>query len=338
VSAFSTFVMGHLFRWFPHRAPTGLVAVGSPGADSPVLVSCNYTLSVARLLGALRGLDAWVLVAQSSGINVWCAACGGEFTEHQVISAVKTSMLASRVAHRTIVLPALSAPGMDVGRIESETGFRARFGPVRAGDLPAYLRAGMRKTGRMKRYGFGLADRMDKLVSMNFVYWLPAAIVAAVFWPEHLVHLSALFWGVALATYALLPWIPGRSGWAKALVAIVFIESGYVMAGYLGGGRVLVFWPWMIGIASNVPSEAEALMHRLGARSMGSLMKPRTIGRVALDTARCTGCLTCEELCPIGVFERGEGKKTRVARGADCFSCGACVKQCPEDALSLAEP
>lgn len=347
-----TWLMGHLLRWFPHRVGTGLVPVGNPDEDSPVLVSCNYSLSVARLLGALRGLDAWVLVAQSGGINVWCAAAGGTFTDHQVVSAIKTSMLAEKVRHRRVILPALAAPGMDLGRIEAQTGFRARFGPVRARDIPAYLEAGMERTEPMRRYGFGLADRMDKLVSMNFVTWAPAALVFAIFWPEHLAHLSALFWGAALLLYVFLPWIPGRTGWRKALVAIALICAGYLAAGHLLAGHALAHWPWMIGaalmtfmigfdlagIASMAKSDAEMFLHRIGLRSMGSFMKEKAIGAIALDAQACTGCDTCNGICPLGVFERDEeAGKTSPARASDCFSCGACVKQCPEGALSIRE-
>ncbi|RME00446.1 MAG: copper oxidase, partial [Deltaproteobacteria bacterium] len=77
MSSVLTWVMGTFFRWFPHRAPTGLRRVGNPDEKSPVLVTGNYTLTVARLLRHLEGLDLWVLVANSGGINVWCAACGG---------------------------------------------------------------------------------------------------------------------------------------------------------------------------------------------------------------------------------------------------------------------
>ena len=64
-------------RDVPHRAPTGLVRIGRPGRRSPVLLTGNFTLTVRRLRDALRGRDAWLLVANSKGVNVWCAAGGG---------------------------------------------------------------------------------------------------------------------------------------------------------------------------------------------------------------------------------------------------------------------
>jgi NAD-dependent dihydropyrimidine dehydrogenase PreA subunit len=289
MSALTTFFMGHFLRWFPHRAETGLVAVGHPDGDSPVLVSCNYSLSVARLLRELEGLDVWVLVAQSSGINVWCASCGGEFTDHQVISAVKTSGLAGKVRHRRLVLPALCAPGMDVANIRDKTGFRARFGPAEASDIRAYLDAGMKKLSGM--------ERKDK----SFIVTL--ALVAGYVGAGRLVHDDPFFYW---------PWIVG----AALLTSMIGMDLG--------------------GTAGPVPSDAEEALHRMGVRSMGSFMKEKAIGKVALDRSACTGCFTCNSICPIGVFGRDPViRRTRLARRADCFSCGACVRQCPEHALSI---
>ena len=52
----------------------GLYAVGRPTAASPVLVSANYKMSFDRLRKTLSGLDLWILVIDTKGINVWCAA------------------------------------------------------------------------------------------------------------------------------------------------------------------------------------------------------------------------------------------------------------------------
>ena len=73
-------VLQAAFRLFPWPTEPGLRRVGAPGAFSPVIVTGNYDLTVRRLMRALQGLDAWVVVAPSSGINVWCAASGGLLT------------------------------------------------------------------------------------------------------------------------------------------------------------------------------------------------------------------------------------------------------------------
>ena len=58
-----------------------------------MILTCNFSLTVKRVLKAVQGMNLWLLVANTDGINVWCASCGGIFTEHRVIEAVKLSGL-----------------------------------------------------------------------------------------------------------------------------------------------------------------------------------------------------------------------------------------------------
>jgi CO dehydrogenase/acetyl-CoA synthase gamma subunit (corrinoid Fe-S protein) len=123
-------------------------------------VTCNYDLTVRRVLRALRGLDAYLLIAPTKGINVWCGAAGGYFTAHQVISVLRTSGIGELVDHRRLILPQLSATGVERKLVEQRTGWRVVFGPVYASDVPAYLAYG-RKTEAMRQVHFLLPDRME---------------------------------------------------------------------------------------------------------------------------------------------------------------------------------
>ncbi|MDX1580667.1 MAG: mercury methylation corrinoid protein HgcA, partial [Alphaproteobacteria bacterium] len=62
-----------------YQLTPGLYAVGHPDAQAPVLVSANYKLSFDCLRTALAGRSAWLLVIDTKGINVWCAAGKGTF-------------------------------------------------------------------------------------------------------------------------------------------------------------------------------------------------------------------------------------------------------------------
>jgi hypothetical protein len=62
-----------------YRVDPGLYAVGQPTPDSPVLVFANYKMSFDGLRSQLAGVDAWVLVLDTQGVNVWCAAGKGTF-------------------------------------------------------------------------------------------------------------------------------------------------------------------------------------------------------------------------------------------------------------------
>lgn len=51
---------------------------------------------------------------------------------------------------------------------------------------------------------------------------------------------------------------------------------------------------------------------------------------------KCTGVFQCIEVCPIGCWSRDEDARQAVFQhGELCIACGACVLQCPEDAISL---
>ena len=142
------------------RVEPGLYALGSPGPDSPVLASANYRMSFDHLRRALAGRDAWILVLDTRGINVWCAAGKGTFGSAELIARVRAVSLAARVRHRTIVVPQLGATGIAAREVGSASGFAVVFGPVRAADLPAYLDAGMAATPAMRRVTFSLLERL----------------------------------------------------------------------------------------------------------------------------------------------------------------------------------
>jgi len=102
-----------LLRMFPFPCKTGLIRIGNPDRNSSVFLTCNYHLTVERVKRALRGMDAFLLVANSKGVNVWCAATGGLFTNHDVISVLKTSGIEEFVEHRNVIMPQLAATGVE---------------------------------------------------------------------------------------------------------------------------------------------------------------------------------------------------------------------------------
>ncbi|MFQ6110334.1 MAG: copper oxidase, partial [Candidatus Aminicenantales bacterium] len=125
-----------LVRVFPLPCRSGLVKIGNPGRGSPVFLTCNYHLTVERVKRALKGMDCYLLVANSRGINVWCAATGGHFTNHDVISVLKTSGIEDLVDHRRVILPQLAASGIEAGVIQKRIGWKVIWGPVYAKDIP----------------------------------------------------------------------------------------------------------------------------------------------------------------------------------------------------------
>ena len=154
-----------------YRVEPGLYALGEPSATSSVLVTANYKLTFDELRSSLGDLDAWLLVVDTRGINVWCAAGKGTFCAEEIARMVHETSLAEIVEHRRLVLPQLSAPGVAAHRVKEACGFRATFGPVRAADLPAFLAAGMKAADGMRRVTFGLRERAVVVPEVLSVVW-----------------------------------------------------------------------------------------------------------------------------------------------------------------------
>jgi NAD-dependent dihydropyrimidine dehydrogenase PreA subunit len=317
-----------------------------------VIATGNFSLTLARVRRALRGRDCWLLVANSRGINVWCAADGGLFTHNHVIDAIKVSGLAERVAHRRILLPPLAASGVELEPIHEKTGFRAHFGPVYARDIPAYLDARGKKTDAMRRFCFDFAHRLDMFTSMNFPIYLLLALPLAIFWPQHLPGFSLLFWGALAFLYLLVDWIPGKTGWGQAMGCATLLVLCWAGLDWLRQGDPLAHWGWLLatlaaffaagfdmaGIVSARHSDPERILNRTGLEKLGFLFSEKDLGQITLDRARCNGCRACLDVCPVGVWaDLGPDKKIEFRDRDACFGCSACVRQCPENALALAE-
>ena len=230
----------------------GLYALGAPGADSPVLVTANYKLTFDTVRSRLPGMTAWLLVLDTKGVNVWCAAGKGTFGTDELVARVQATRLADVVRTRTLILPQLGAPGVCAHEVSRRSGFSVVYGPVRIADVPAFLAAGMTASPAMRRVRFGIVDRLAVIpvelaqgagyVALLMVaafllggigrdgYSILQAVVsggraaAAVFF--------AFLLGAAVAPL-LLPWIPGRAFSLKGAVLGGFVCLGGLAAGWL---------------------------------------------------------------------------------------------------------
>jgi hypothetical protein len=207
-----------------HRITPGLYAIGSPTPESPVFVSANYTLSFDALRSALAGVDGYILVLNTRGINVWCAAGKGTFGTGEIVRRVDATQLKEVVSHRKLILPQLGAPGVAAHEVKQRTGFMVEYGPVRAADLPEYLKT-HQATEEMRLVHFPLRDRVV-LIPVDITQTILPALLAAVvlyFIGGILYSLAAitiLLAGVVLFP-VLLPWLPTPN----------FSTKGFILGG-----------------------------------------------------------------------------------------------------------
>ena len=223
-----------------YRVSPGLYAVGRPTAESPVLVTANYKLTLDHLRSKLGGLNVWILVLDTKGVNVWCAAGKGTFGTDEIVRQVAATRLAEIVSHRQLVVPQLGAPGIAAHQVKNRCGFRVIYGPVLARDIPAFLAAGMQATPAMRKVDFPLGLRLAVVpieVTRYAKYFIPAAAV--------------LFFLAGL----------GTDGYSWARVAGTGADLRHLAACHLAGKR-------------GVGSRLAAVAARTAAVAQGPLARP----------------------------------------------------------------
>ncbi len=220
-----------------YKITPGLYAVGSPGPESPVLVTGNYKLSFDNLRFQLDSLDAWLLVADTRGINVWCAAGKGTFSTEEILYSIAQCRLQEVVKHRILILPQLGATGVAAFQVKKECGFKVLFGPVRAKDLPTFLANNNQADESMRSVTFSLEERAVLIPVELYLLMQPLAILipasllfsgigptifsAAAAWTRGLHLIGATLMGIGCGTILvplILPWLPGRQFWVKGLL------------------------------------------------------------------------------------------------------------------------
>jgi hypothetical protein len=232
-----------------YRVDPGLYALGEPDPDSPVLVTANYKLTFDVVRRDMAGRSAWLLVLDTRGINVWCAAGKRTFSTDEIVRWVEGARLTQVVAHPRLVVPQLGATGVAAHLVRKATGFRVTWGPVRSADLPAFLDAGMKATPRMREVAFPAIDRL-------------------VLAPVEVVGTAAYGWWVVPALFAISgfgPWIFSLdAAWHRGFAA----TSVFVAAALAGGLVAPLLLPWLPGRAFSVKGAASGLLVGLGVLAL----------------------------------------------------------------------
>jgi NAD-dependent dihydropyrimidine dehydrogenase PreA subunit len=326
-----------LLRMLPHRAPTGLVRIGKPGRASPLLVTGNFALTVRRLRAALRGHDAWLLVANSKGINVWCAAGGGHLTHHDIIAAIRTARIEERVDHREVILPQLCATGVERRRITEATGFETRWGPARLEDLPAFLDRGARVRKGERFMRFPTWERME-IAAMWGVPMLAVLLpILAVFVdPPTVAAAGAAVALLVFGLFGLLPWLGIRGSRRFATFAGAVVAAGAAGAGALFALGAATPAHLAVTVGACLVAMAVLSVDLAGTTPWyGSYINTfHNAAHIELVADRCTGAADCVQVCPRDVLAmNGRRRKVAIRKPDQCIQCGACIVQCPEDAL-----
>lgn len=219
----------------------GLYALGEPNETSPVIVTANYKLTFDIVRSNLEGLNIYILVLDTKGVNVWCAAGKGTFGTEELVTRIRAVNLATVVSHRNIILPQLGAVGVAAHDVKKQSGFKVIYGPVRAQDLPAFLQNDLKSTIDMRQVQFTLLDRLVLTPIELVSYAKYTLVIIFLLLLVSLIHRNGFYLILddsinivrnvilaylagTIATPILLPWIPVRSFSAKgAIVGFIIV-------------------------------------------------------------------------------------------------------------------
>jgi len=230
----------------------GLYAIGKPDNHAPVLISANYKLTFDTLRKNLSGLDCWLLLLDTKGVNVWCAAGKGTFGTDELVNRIGIVRLSEIVNHRKLILPQLGASGISAHEVALRTEFSVTFGPIRAVDIKSFISAGYKTTKEMRIIKFTLLDRLvltpmelmsamkNTLPVFGMLFLINMFATRTFGTQDILAYLAAILIG-SVITPALLPFIPGKAfafkGWLLGIIGIACIAWGY---GWLASSSLLL--------------------------------------------------------------------------------------------------
>jgi hypothetical protein len=247
-----------------YRIEPGLYAAGTPDETSHVFVTANFKLSFDHVRRALEGMNAWILVLDTKGINVWCAAGKGTFSTKELIRQIDRVELKKIVSHHKVIVPQLGAVGVSAHEVRQMSGFSVIYGPVRAEDIPVFIKNGLKATKEMREVKFSTWDRL-KLIPVemaNGSYYLllvPALfIILSGLSPKGYSTDLAFHHGlrsvfILLVAYLagcgitplLLPWIPFRRFALKGLFT-GWLASSLLFYFGLFGNNILEIISWFL--------------------------------------------------------------------------------------------
>lgn len=216
-----------------YKVVPGLYAIGDPTPDSPVLVTGNYKLTFDVVRKELQNQNLWLLVVDTRGINIWCAAGKNLFSTSEVVRSVRETKLERVVTHRELILPQLGATGVAAIEVRKNCGFKVTFGPVRAEDIPAFIKNDNTATRAMRTVTFPLRERVE--------------LIFVEFWNQ-----AKLVMGAAIIGFILSGFGPGvyslSNAWERGQIALVA-----TLIGFFGGNTFVPillnklpfrsFWP-----------------------------------------------------------------------------------------------
>ena len=115
--------------------------IGEPPADSPLLITTNFSLTYFIVSGEVENskVPSWLAVMDCEGLSVLTAWAAGKFTAGKIAQFIKESGVESQIKHRNLILPGQVA--ILSGALEEKLeGWKIIVGPREANGIPTFLK------------------------------------------------------------------------------------------------------------------------------------------------------------------------------------------------------
>ena len=232
-----------LFAWLYNYRRTFSLAPGLyyTGAayvvTAPLLVTCNYHLTVFTLWRILRKRQIRLLVVDTRGINVWCSSGKGRFSAAEIIKQLaryKKNQLTNE-EKLTLILPKLSLSGVSLSELK-KLQIIPRIGPIYAKELPVYLDEQPWKDRKTDVYRFNLADRLFTLgpALVQFLFYGIFIFLGLFIWNYFFptgIHwqIFPIMASIAFFYVILFPLLPTKKFAIKGLTLFGLMGAGFIL-------------------------------------------------------------------------------------------------------------
>ncbi|MDQ7782982.1 MAG: acetyl-CoA decarbonylase/synthase complex subunit gamma [Desulfomonilaceae bacterium] len=125
----------------PMTTEQGIYPIGTPGDDSPILITSNFSLTYFIVSGEVESsrVPSWLLVLNTDGLSVLTAWAAGKFVGDLIGPFVKKSGIEEKTKTRKLIIPGAAA--IISGDLEEELpDWEIAIGPREGAHIPAYLR------------------------------------------------------------------------------------------------------------------------------------------------------------------------------------------------------
>jgi acetyl-CoA decarbonylase/synthase complex subunit gamma len=125
----------------PLATTEGIYEIGGPDEESPVALTCNFSLTYFIISGEVESsrIPSYLLIKDTEGLSVMTAWAAGKFSAEDIATFIKKCGIADRVNHRKLIIPGYIA--VESGSLEEELPeWEIQIGPREGAHLPAFLK------------------------------------------------------------------------------------------------------------------------------------------------------------------------------------------------------